>query len=184
MTTELSHPSGRTDIQEAPSALPSLAFGRATEAVAVQQYAILHSSWTITECVLFIHPDLPFLAASPDRTVSNPGIGEEGLLEVKCPSSVQVAPTVTAEQKASFCFQKVDGRVRLKKTHQHYWQVQGQIACCGMQWCDFCVYSGGELFVERVQFDREAWQRAFSLLKKFYLNHYGPELLYPGYVTE
>lgn len=167
-----------------PAALPSLVFGRAIEGIAVDRYAALHPEWRVSECGLVIHPELPFVAASPDRILFCPSTGERGVLEVKCPSSLQVGPTVAAREKASFCLQKVDGRISLKTSHKYYWQVQGQMACCGLQWCDFVVFAADELFVERVMFDCAAWERCVSLLKNFYRKFYGQELVYPSCMSD
>ena len=95
-----------------------------------------------------------------------------------------MTPTAAAEQVMLFCFHKIDGTVCLKKTHPYFWQVLGQMACCCVNWCDFAVLSGGKLFVEKVSFDSAAWDCAVNLLRRFYFEHYAPELVYPGYVQE
>jgi len=58
------------------------------------------------------------------------------------------------------------------------------MACCKVMWCDFAVLSGGELFVERIPFDRIEWEIVAETLKLFYIEHYGPELVYPGFVSD
>ena len=58
------------------------------------------------------------------------------------------------------------------------------MACCCVDWCDFAVLSGEELFVEKVSFGSAAWIRAVNLLRRFYFEHYTPQLVYPGYVQE
>lgn len=167
-----------------PSALPSLVFGRRMEKEAVALYSTLHPEYEVTECGLVVHPTMQFLAASPDRMLTNLQTGDRGILEVKCPSSIQTTPTVAAVEKASFCLHKVDGKVCLKRNHAYFWQVQGLMACAGLLWCDFAVLCGGELFVERVLFDAEKWAEGVASLKSFFFNHFAPELVYPGFDEE
>ena len=66
-------------IKKPPAALPSLAFGRANEAKAVEQYKLLYPALDVQECGLFVHPEQPFLAASPDRVVIYTLTGDRGL---------------------------------------------------------------------------------------------------------
>ena len=167
-----------------PSGLPSLVHGRKMEQTAAEQYAVLHPEFDMVSSGLVVHPTLPYLAASPDRVLINRETGERGVLEIKCPSSITSTPTIApAEATASFCLHLVDGKVTLKKTHHYYAQVLGQMACCGAQWCDFAVLSGGELFVERINFDALAWSLLQQSLTSFFHQFYGPELVYPAYTS-
>ena len=138
---------GRITLQEAPCIIAVSAVGRKNEARAVELYQELHPEISVNESGLVVHPDKPFLAASPDRVLVDPVSGEQGVLEVKCPSSVDVPPTCAAGQLPSFCLEKVDEHTRLKRSHPYFWQVLGQMACCKVRYCDFVVMSGGELFV-------------------------------------
>ena len=42
---------------------------------------------------------------------------------------------------------------RLKQNHAYYAQVQGQMGCTGVQWCDFVVYTKKGMSIKRI-FDR------------------------------
>ena len=53
------------------------------------------------------------------------------------------------------------------------------MACCSREWCDFVVMSGGEIFVERIKFDKVFWEGCEAKLKSFYYNYYLKELVYP-----
>ncbi|XP_039297232.1 uncharacterized protein LOC120354327 [Nilaparvata lugens] len=65
-----------------------------------------------------------FLAASPDGLV-----GGDNLIEVKCWKSAENLTISEAVIKVkSFCLEKLRcGNVRLKKNHNYYYQVQGQL---------------------------------------------------------
>ena len=48
----------------------------------IHQYTLAHENHNVKDCGLFIHPELPFLAATPDGVVSCTCC-DEGVLEVK-----------------------------------------------------------------------------------------------------
>ena len=111
--------------------------------------------------------------------------GEQGVLEVKCPSSIDLPPTGSAVQKKpSFCLEKIEECIQLKRSHLYNWQVLGQMACCNVNFCDFAVLSGGKLFVERISFDSAAWDTAAERLKFFFLHHFGPEVVYLNFASD
>lgn len=97
-----------------------------------------------TELVSFLsHPAIAYAGASPDRLV-----GDEGLLEVKCPASATHIDTL------------LSGEV----PERYVLQMQWQMACSGRAWCDFVSFDPRmpedyAFFVMRVRRDEEciAW---------------------------
>jgi putative phage-type endonuclease len=73
----------------------------------------------VTEVGLIDHPTLEGFAASPDGLV-----GDDGLIEIKCPN--------TATHVAFLRTGKPDGK--------YIWQMLAQMACTGLQWCDFVSF--------------------------------------------
>ena len=73
----------------------------------------------VVEIGLIRHPSIRDTHASPDGL-----IGEDGLLEIKCPQSAKHIETLLG--------QAIDGR--------YVTQMQWQMACSGRQWCDFVSY--------------------------------------------
>lgn len=91
------------------------------------------------ECGFFTHDTLQ-AGASPDGL-----IGDDGLLEIKCPNSATHIETLKKQAVPS----------------QYKWQVQGQLWITGRQWCDFVSYdprmpSNAQVFITRVQRDDAA----------------------------
>ena len=77
------------------------------------------------ECGLFVDTDKSFLAASPDGLV-----GSEAVVEVKCPfKCADSRLDWVAAHDSSFCLQTdpITGGLRLKRSHNYYYQVQGQM---------------------------------------------------------
>ena len=100
------------------------------------------------QCGFLIHPDAPWMGASPDGIVFDPN-GEPvfGLVEIKCPN---VASYVDCPYIMSS-----GGNHKLRKTHPYFWQVQGQMLISGCHWCDFVVYTQEDMFIQRITRDNE-----------------------------
>ena len=99
-------------------------------------------------CGLVIHPDAPWLAASPDGKVFDPSEDPPfGLVEFKCPN-------VSSYVDCKYMTMK-NGLPVLKKQHAYYWQVQGQLLMSGLDWCDFVVCAHDDISVERIYRDPE-----------------------------
>lgn len=99
--------------------VPAVAHGEAMEPVA-RDYLEYLKGYEIEETGLVVHPDYPFLAASPDGLV-----GLSGCVEIKCPY-----PKYTKEPYSVFD----------KKKAMYLWQVYLQMECLDVEWCDFICY--------------------------------------------
>ena len=71
----------------------------------------------VKKCRIFISDSHPFLSASPDGLV-----GEDSLVEVKCPFSGKDESVVSGPQ---FLF--LHTNMSLKREHNFYMQIQGQL---------------------------------------------------------
>lgn len=90
-----------------------------------------------------IHPDAPYLGASPDAKVYDPTEDPPfGLAEVKCPN----VDHITEASHIKF----VNGHAKLRRNHKYFWQVQGQLAITGLPWCDFITSNKSEITFERI----------------------------------
>ncbi|XP_040066913.1 uncharacterized protein LOC115328755 [Ixodes scapularis] len=157
------------------SASEAMRYGRMHESDAVAAYEQLMGAQVdcleVHETGLHIHPVYSFVAASPDRIVIKDG--EEGLLEVKCPSSkVGLTPLEACKQDKKFCCEEVGGEIRLKKRHAYYYQVQGQMAVTGHKWCDFVVWTNNKTVA------RSTHTETIFFDKKFVEGELLPGLLY------
>ncbi|CAB1323103.1 unnamed protein product [Coregonus sp. 'balchen'] len=120
---------------------------------------------SLKQCGVIIHPDSPHLAASPDAKVFCPTEAPPfGLAEVKScdvENVTQVKHLIT-----------VKGQACLKKSHKYYYQVQGQLALSGLQWCDFITDTRTDFTVERIFRDEEIIHSMRQKLDHFYYNIY------------
>ncbi|XP_069110245.1 uncharacterized protein [Argopecten irradians] len=161
-------------------------WGKQHEAAARRAYINFmkkeHPGINVKQSGLVVNCKYPHLGASPDGCVycghcvnSN----ASGLLEIKCPASDKwkfVSPE-ECSQDPKFCCELNDGKVMLKRTHNYYYQVQGQMALSQKQWCDFVIWTcTGKISVERIPFDKDFWEDVVKKLNIFYKNAVIPEL--------
>lgn len=94
----------------------------------------------VEEMGIAFHPDLKHTHASPDGLV-----GEDGLIEIKCPNTTTHIETLKAQKVPS------------KYMNQMLWQMR----CVDRQWCDYVSFDPRlpahlQLFVKRVERDDAA----------------------------
>jgi len=91
----------------------------------------------VTEVGIFPHPTIKGTHASPDGLV-----GEDGLIEIKCPEAAEHLETIRLQ------------RIPDKYIQQMLWQMR----CSGRRWCDFASYNPDfpeamQIFIKRVHWD-------------------------------
>ena len=120
---------------------PSLRWGVEHELIARQMYECEIQkrcpSIRIVKSGLWIDTERGWLASSPDGIVINESGEIEGIIEIKCPFTAKVmTPIAACESLPSFPSKLVNGKPSLKRTHDYFYQVQGQLAITGASWCD------------------------------------------------
>jgi len=114
----------------------AMQWGTETEPLARLSYEVAHN--VLVDEVGFIpHPKILMAGASPDGL-----IGDNGLLEIKCPNTATHIDTLLSET--------VPGKYNT--------QMQFQMACTDREWCDFVSFDNRlptelQLFVKRVPRD-------------------------------
>ena len=162
------------------SKVPALQWGISNEPIACSAYIERaqeeHEEFSYQPAGLFINPDFPHLGASPDGLISCKCCGE-GLLEIKCPYKYREQhPTTVMNSK--FCLQPhVDGGVRLSKKHDYYLQIQGQLAICNKEYCDFTCWTPHGIHVEQITRDESTFDSFRPSLDAFFKEVLLPLLL-------
>jgi len=130
----------------------------------------------VKKCGLFVNPAVPWLAATPDSIVE---IGSDtGCLEVKCPFVCAKKSFAAALEGPSFCLEKSNGKLQLKRKHQYYYQVQTQLFVTQLYWCDFVVWSPSEgVIVERIDYDEKFTDKMVSKARAFYFDTFLPSVV-------
>ena len=136
---------------------------------------------------LHLMPEKAYLGASSDGKVTCTSVDTccSGCLEIKCPYSidkcitVEMTPGEIADKFGEKFFLKrgEDGELHLSRQHRYFAQVQGELAVMNREWCDFVVYSNGEVVVDRILADLEYWGTLEEKLEEFYVRYMVPEIL-------
>ena len=149
---------------------PAIRHGCTYEDVALKKFSEMTGK-KVLKSGLCVHPDYPFLGASPDAFVE----GEEAVCEVKCPYNGR-KKKISPGKDFSF-LEEVDGEIHLKKNHNYYYQVIGQLKLSKRSFCYFIVYTFEDIFVEKIAMDEEFFKSNMLLkLLDFYDIHYCPYL--------
>ncbi|XP_039895810.1 uncharacterized protein LOC120738581 [Simochromis diagramma] len=117
------------------------------------------------KCGFVVHPDAPWIGASPDGIIFDPFEQPPfGLVEMKCPNikSYIDAPYLKV----------IRGTLQLKPTHAYYWQVQGQLLTTSMSLCDFVVSTQEDVFIQRIQRDEGLMETMKCKVNMFYFHMY------------
>ena len=93
---------------------------------------------------LVISVENPWMAASPDNRVLDSSVTPSaGIVEYKNPFSMRDMTLSEACSKATFCLKvlKEGSQItyQLKRQHDYYYQIQCQLYCCRLEWCDFVL---------------------------------------------
>ena len=112
----------------------AMQWGTETEPQARMAYEIMTGA-TVVETGFVPHPEIAGFGASPDGL-----IGEDGLIEIKCPNTATHIETLLSD--------KVPGK--------YITQMHVQMLCTGRKWCDFVSFDPRlpenlQLFVQRVE---------------------------------
>lgn len=114
----------------------AMQWGTETEPLARAAYEALKD--VLVDEVGFVpHPTIKMAGASPDGFV-----GQDGLIEIKCPNTATHIDTLLSESVPT----------------KYFTQMQFQMACTGREWCDFVSFDNRlpeelQLFVKRVPRD-------------------------------
>ena len=104
-----------------------------TRKIYVKKVKKMNHDVTVYYSGLIVNPAFPCLGASPDGKVMDRNASDKfGLLEIKCPFKFRNEIPSAVLGNADFCLERIAGRPRLKRKHDYYCQVQGQMAISGL----------------------------------------------------
>ena len=158
-----------------------MAYGLQSEAAAINKYQ-LQTSHVVSPSGLWVNPDFPYLACTPDGL-----IGDDGVLEIKSLKLFKehsindvindngtLIPKETVKRQ---CFTIEDNKCVLKKTHSYYYQVQLQLLVTDRSFCDFVLYAeNGPVNIERIYRDNVLINDILIALTALWQRVIAPEL--------
>ena len=98
-----------------------------------------------------------------------------GLLEIKCPYRYRDDHPLEVID-TNFYLHKVGGTTELKHTRVFH-PIQGQMAICNKEYCDFVYWTTKGTYIEKITFDPNIFIGIKPSLDHFFLNAVLPELL-------
>ena len=110
----------------------AMQWGTDTEPKARAHYEMLSGN-SVEQVGLIEHPSIAMSGASPDGL-----IGDDGLVEIKCPNTATHIETLLGES--------IDSKYEK--------QMQWQMACTGRKWCDFVSYDPRLPFALQIKVQR------------------------------
>ena len=158
-----------------PFTSESTSYGSRNEPAAKNKYLQRFPERHIHNCGVLLQPRLPFLGATPDGIVCDSKNHDIGLLEVKCPFT---ARDMTVKEAAlslkNFYVVETNDSLTISKSHNCYYQIQGQLLLSGLEFCDFVLNTTKDMFIERVYRDsgfiNQIVDKLFTFQKKYYLS--------------
>ncbi|XP_068711903.1 uncharacterized protein [Montipora foliosa] len=173
-------------ISEKKKGIASLEYDQLHEGDAVASYVAAKAAegntlLRVEEVGTILSKERPGYGASLDRKVYDPKASgmKVGGLEAKCPYCKRGMTVEQACKDPNFClYIDDDGLPKLKFGHKYYYQVQGQMYVCNLEWVDFVVWFGGNnVFIQRIYFNNEWWyQTILPRLDFFYKRAFLPEI--------
>ena len=131
----------------------------------------------IEECGLFIDKEYSYLGAFPDAL-----IGLSGTVEIK---STFMGAHLSAEdakneiKSVAAAFDKKDPQ-KLNQTHDHYFQIQGQLHITGTKYCLYVIHTSISQNITIVLRDDNFWSTKMEpRLVKFYMDFLLPKIIDP-----
>ncbi|KAK3917330.1 Ubiquitin carboxyl-terminal hydrolase 4, partial [Frankliniella fusca] len=131
---------------------------------------------------MWVNPTCMELSCSPDGLVLSKDSPTK-LLEIKCPALLKSGHPnyfekhLTKKQQKRFCLARtIKGKLKLKKDHVYWYQVQMSLGILQLEECDFIVWSPKGMHKETIKFHLETW---LNLTQKLVALH--NSLLVPEY---
>jgi hypothetical protein len=104
-----------------------------------------------------------YIGASPDGLVGN-----DTIIEVKCPYSLRSLTAPEAISSKNCCLELTrSGEYGLKKSHHYYDQVQGCLTITGRKFCDFVYWTPNWTIIFQITKD-DTWYANIELFERFY----------------
>ena len=128
---------------------------------------------------LHVNPNFPHLGASPDGVVTCECCGT-GVLEIKCPFKYRHLHPHSITDPGFCLVHSSDSGVHLSHEHDYYYQVQGQLAVCDVEYCDFICWTPLGFHHERILTDSQFFATVKPVLDRFFMRVMLPRLLTGG----
>uniref|UniRef100_A0AAV2M530 YqaJ viral recombinase domain-containing protein n=1 Tax=Knipowitschia caucasica TaxID=637954 RepID=A0AAV2M530_KNICA len=120
-------------------------------------------------CGLAVHPNAPWLAASPDGLIYDPSEDTAfGIIHVK---HVPL-PTFSSSKLVSV----KEGALHVNTRSAVYRRIQGELLVTGTLWCDLLLWTTDYMLIQRIYRDADVIDTLKTKSDKFFFQYYLPSL--------
>lgn len=154
-----------------PVQAAALSHGRLFESTAVKKFEQLYNVTVQCGMGIIVSLNRPYLACSLDGIID-----EKVLVEVKCPYSAKHS-IITPETVPYIYLHEQTGLFSLYKTHNYYYQVQGQLFVTEKHVCMFVVFTFVDMLIIEIQRDDEFIAAMNADLDMFFSDYFRAALL-------
>lgn len=165
--------------------IPALQWGIKNEDTAREAYIDIvseeHENFVSIPAGLHVDLSYPHLGASPDGLINCDCCGK-GLIEVKCPYKYRDVDPCTVTDPSFYLKMSDNGCLQLGRNHAYYHQIQGQLAICKREYCDFICWTQKGMYTERILLEPTYLSKIKPSLDTFFIKVVLP-LLLTGRVT-
>ena len=147
--------------------LHALKYGRTMEVEAINCFSNImkeHTNFTVSNCGLYLHSELPYVGGSPDGIVNCDCCGR-ACLEIKCPFSINYTSPTNPDIKLPYLVKNENDKLTINKRHRYFTQCQVQMGVTNLKKSYFLVWSPHGHVLDCISFDAELWD---CMKKKFY----------------
>ena len=135
-----------------------------------------HSNMGFRRSGLVVHPNLPYLGATPDgRYMYTCDCHGEGIVEVKCPYKYKDADPEDLLGNADVM---VDRNLNINQSHKHYAQVQLQKKLCQVSVCDLVIWTTQRYLNLLIDFDQEFCDDMINKAQAFFMRAVLPSIIF------
>ena len=126
-----------------------------------------------------IHPEYPFIAASPDGVLFN--ATQSYVVEVKTvfTGKKMTLQEIIEKRSPLFCLEIDEmNQITMNKKHTYFTQIQIQMFCSNVHKCLFVLFHdyNEPLFQQEIDYDPSFVKSIFPVLSQFYFGHFLPAL--------
>ena len=158
-------------VKNVPVQAAALSHGRLFENVALNKFEQLYNVKVERGMGIMVSLNRPYLACSLDGIID-----EQVLVEVKCPFSAKNS-VITPETVPYIYLDEQTGLFSLDKSHNYYYQIQGQMFVTEKNVCMFVVFTFVDMLVIEIHRD-DAFIAAMNAdLEMFFNDHFKATLL-------
>ena len=120
----------------------------------------------ISSCGLYLSNEYPFIGASPDGVMTC-NCCPKSCIEIKCPYSINYTSPADSTIPLPF-MEKIDGLLKLKKSHKYFTQCLMQMGITNSKYCYFFVWTQHGHVLEKIVFDEPFWNDLKDICKDFF----------------